>query len=193
MCVDVRPDHKCHKVEERHPGLFGQELLGECERDWGSDPRHLHHRHEACANGSADLVKGACARNDGHGSQVDSILDGGDLLTIYQYSTQFLIGFFAYHKVRDEDLRNLRFERCAVAEQPLENSNQGMAERSADQGAISHHLRDARGEVVAMLAAVMSEPGGQDFLDTSQGTGREHFGAEGVCLELFEVGLPCMC
>lgn len=77
--VDVRANHEADEVEERHPGLLWQEGLRKGERDRGRDPGHLHHRHEAGTNGRADLVEGARAGDDGHGGEVDGVLDRGDL------------------------------------------------------------------------------------------------------------------
>ena len=74
--VDVCTDEECHEVEERHPHVFRQELLGECEGDGGRDPADLHDWHEACTDGGADLVESPCTGNDGHGGKVHCVLDG---------------------------------------------------------------------------------------------------------------------
>ena len=79
MCIDVRPNDEPNEVEERHPSLVGQEGLCERESQRGCDPGDFHDGHEACADGGADLMEGACAGDDGHGGQVDHILDGRDL------------------------------------------------------------------------------------------------------------------
>ena len=42
---------------------------------------------------------------------------------------------------------------------------------------------------MAVLGAVVSEPGGEDFLEGGEGARGEHFGAQRIGLELFEVGL----
>jgi hypothetical protein len=42
---------------------------------------------------------------------------------------------------------------------------------------------------MAMLADIMSQPRGDEFLQGREDTGREHLCAKGVGLELFQVGL----
>lgn len=79
MRIDVRPNHEPDEVEERDPQLVGQEGLREGERERRRDPADFHHGHEAGADGGADLVEGAGAGDDGHGGEVDDVLDGGDL------------------------------------------------------------------------------------------------------------------
>lgn len=79
MSVDVGSDEESDNVEERHPGVFGKELLGESERQRRRDPADLHHGHEAGLNGCADLVQGARAGDDSHRHEVHCILNGRDL------------------------------------------------------------------------------------------------------------------
>lgn len=64
-----------------------------------------------------------------------------------------------------------------------------MAQRGGNEHAVKGHLRDARAEVVAVLSDIVSEPGGEQFLDTREHTGGEHLGAQRVVLQLLEVGL----
>lgn len=77
--VDIRADDEAEEVEERHPGFVGEEGLGEGQGDGRRDPGDLHDGHEAGADGGADLVESAGAGDDGHGGQVDYVLDWGDL------------------------------------------------------------------------------------------------------------------
>ena len=77
--VNVGADHECHDVEERYPSLLGKELLGKRQRDWRSDPADLHDWHEAGPDGGTDLVEGPSSGDDGHGSQIDGVLDGCNL------------------------------------------------------------------------------------------------------------------
>lgn len=67
MRIDVRPDDEADEVEEGHPRLMRQESLREGEGQRGRDPGDFHDRHEAGADGGADLVEGTGARDDGHG------------------------------------------------------------------------------------------------------------------------------
>ena len=64
-----------------------------------------------------------------------------------------------------------------------------MAHGRTDEHSVQRHLWHAGAEVVAVLADIMSEPRGDEFLQRREDTGGEHLCAEGVCLELFEVGL----
>lgn len=75
MRVDVRANHKSNDVEERYPDLLWQKLLRESKGYGGSDPRDLHHGHKAGTNSGADLMEGFGAGNDGHGDEIDGILD----------------------------------------------------------------------------------------------------------------------
>lgn len=64
-----------------------------------------------------------------------------------------------------------------------------MAQGRGDEHAVQRHLRDARAEVVAVLADIVGEPRGQQLLQTREHTGGEHLGAQRVVLQLLEVGL----
>jgi len=79
MRIDVRPNDKSDQIKKRHPNLMRQEGLRERQRNRRGHPRDFHDRHEARAHGGADLVEGARARDQGHGGEVDEVLDGGDL------------------------------------------------------------------------------------------------------------------
>jgi hypothetical protein len=80
--VDVCAYDKSDDVEEGHPSRLGQELLRKSQRDGGDDPADLHDGPEACLDGCAHLVECAGASDQGHGDQVDAVLDGGDLGTL---------------------------------------------------------------------------------------------------------------
>lgn len=73
--VDVGADDKGDDVEERHPRLLGQELLRERQGQRRGDPADLHDRHEAGPDGRAHLVEGPRAGDDGHGDEIDGVLD----------------------------------------------------------------------------------------------------------------------
>lgn len=77
--VDVGSNEETDDVEEWHPGVLREELLGERECERGSDPADFHDGHETGADGCANLMEGARASNDGHRGQVHRVLDGGDL------------------------------------------------------------------------------------------------------------------
>lgn len=78
-CVDVCANDKTDNVEEGNPQLVGEELLGKGQADGGGDPRNLHDLPEADLDGGADLVEGAGSSNQGHGNEVNAVLDGSNL------------------------------------------------------------------------------------------------------------------
>lgn len=94
-----------------------------------------------------------------------------------------------YDQVANENLEDLGLEAGATGEDLLKNADQNVAQRRADEHAVERHLGDARAKVVAMLADIVGDPGGQQLLQTRQHTGGEHLGAQRVGLELAEVGL----
>lgn len=67
---------------------------------------------------------------------------------------------YAYNQVADEDLQNLSLETLASSEDFLQQTDENVAERGADEGAVQGHLGHTRGEVVAVLAAIMGDPRG---------------------------------
>lgn len=74
-------------------------------------------------------------------------------------------------------------------EELLEKPDEEVAERSAHQGAVCSHLGHAGREVVAVLVAVLGEPGGKQLLGAGEGAGGEHLCPQRVFLELLDVGL----
>lgn len=94
-----------------------------------------------------------------------------------------------YDQVADEDLEDLSLQAGATSEDLLKNADEDMAQRGGNEHAVERHLRDARAEVVAMLADIMGEPRGEKFLKTGEHTGGEHLSAQRVLLQLTEIGL----
>jgi len=82
--IDVRPNDESDDVEEGHPRLLRQELLGKRQRDRTAEPSDLHDGHEACSHRGRDLVRCTCAGDKGHGGQIDCVLDWSDLGFICQ-------------------------------------------------------------------------------------------------------------
>lgn len=171
MGVDVGSDEEADDVEERHPGVLGQELLGKGQGQRGGDPADLHDGHEAGLDGGADLVDGAGAGDDGHGGEVDAVLDGGD------------------EQVADEDLQDLGLEAGAAGKDLLQDADEEVAERGADEHAVEEHLGDAGAEVVAVFADVVGDPGGEELLEAGEDAGGEHLGAQRVGLQMLEIEL----
>ena len=171
MGVDIGPDEETENVEERNPGMLGQELLGKRQRQRGGDPADLHDGHEAGLDGGANLVDGARAGDDGHGGEVDAVLDGGD------------------EQVADEDLQNLGLETGAAGKDLLQDADEEMAQGGADEHAVEKHLGDARAEVVAVFADIVGDPGGDELLKAGEDTGGQHLGAQRVGLQMLEIEL----
>lgn len=94
-----------------------------------------------------------------------------------------------YNQVADQDLEDLGLKAGAAGEDLLQDSDEDVAEGRGDEHAVERHLGDARGEVVAMLADIVGQVGGEEFLETREHTRGEHLGAQRVVLELLEVGL----
>lgn len=77
--VDVGADYEGHKVEEGQPCVLGQELLGKGQAERRGDPAHLHHLPEANLDRGLYLVEVLGTRDQGHGDEVDGVLNGGNL------------------------------------------------------------------------------------------------------------------
>lgn len=77
--IDPGADDKGNDVEEWHPCMFWQELLGEGESQRRGYPADLHHWQEAGSDGSPDLVECPCAGDHSHGGEVDGVLNWGNL------------------------------------------------------------------------------------------------------------------
>ena len=89
-----------------------------------------------------------------------------------------------YDQVANKNLQNLRLQALPSTEYLLENADQDVTKRSANEGAVDGHLGHPRGEIVSALAPVMGDPRCEELLETRKSTGCEHLGAEGVGLEL---------
>jgi hypothetical protein len=94
-----------------------------------------------------------------------------------------------YDEVRNEDLEDLCAKAGAAGEDLLQEADQHVAHGSTDESAVGGHLGDARADIVAVLASVVGEPRGKDFLKSGEGAGGEHLGSERIGLELLEVCL----
>lgn len=94
-----------------------------------------------------------------------------------------------YNQVANQDLEDLGLQAGAASEDLLQDSDEDVAEGRGDEHAVQRHLGDARREVVAMLADIVGQVGGEEFLETREHTRGEHLGAQRVVLELLEVGL----
>lgn len=150
--------------------MLGKEVLGKSQRNGRCDPADFHDGHETGAHSGADLMESAGAGNDGHGDQIYRVLNRSN------------------NQIANQDLQNLGFQTRATGKDLLQNSNENVAHGRTDEHSVQRHLWHAGAEVVAVLADIMSEPRGDEFLQRREDTGGEHLCAEGVCLELFEVG-----
>jgi hypothetical protein len=190
MRIDVCTDDESDDVEEWHPGALGQELLSKRQGDWGYDPADLHDWPEARLDCRLHLVEGAGARDEGHGGEVNAILNRCDLRMSATYGRITSCHSGTHNQIASENLQNLRLQALASLEDLLQRANQDVTQGRANQSTVYGHLRHARGEVVARLAPVMRNPRCQEFLQTREGSGREHLGAQWVALQLLEVCLP---
>lgn len=75
MGVDVGANDKGHDVEERYPCVLGQEFLRKGQRDRTGDPADSHDWYETSTDGRTDLVPIARTGDDGHGGQIDGVLN----------------------------------------------------------------------------------------------------------------------
>lgn len=69
-----------------------------------------------------------------------------------------------YNQVADDDLQNLRPQASPTRKDSLEDMNQKVTERRADEGAIDGHLGYAGIDVVTMSAPIFRNIGSQRFL-----------------------------
>lgn len=94
-----------------------------------------------------------------------------------------------YDQIADENLQDLSLQTGATSEDLLENADEDVTQRGGNEHAVQRHLGDARAEVVAVLADIVGEPRGEEFLQTREHTRGEHLGAQRVLLQLAEIGL----
>jgi hypothetical protein len=189
MRIDVGADDETDNVEEGHPSALGQELLGECQRNGRDDPADLHDRPETGLDRRLDLVEGASAGDEGHGDEVNAVLDGRDLRLLATCRGLTAVRVGTYDQIAEENLQDLGLQALAPLEDLLKSANQDVSKGRADQGTVDGHLGDTRGEVVARLAPVVGNPRGQELLETRKGARGQHLGAQWVALQLLEVCL----
>ena len=76
VSVHVEPNDEPHNVEERNPGVLGEELLSKRQRKGRANPADPHDWHETSPDGCADLVVSARTSNHRHRRQINCILNG---------------------------------------------------------------------------------------------------------------------
>ena len=74
--------------------------------------------------------------------------------------------WYTYNQITNSNHSNLGLDARPILEQPLQYLDQEVAHRCRDKCAVDRHLRDAAVEVVAVLAAVLGDPAGEQFLQT---------------------------
>jgi hypothetical protein len=134
-------------------------------------------------------VEGARAGDEGHGNEVDAVLNGRNLDGHGLAANPTLDWSCTHDQVAGKNLQDLGLQTLAALEDFLERADQDVAQGRTDKSAVDGHLGDARGEVVARLAPVMGNPRGKELLQAGEGTRGEHLGAQWVALQLLEVGL----
>lgn len=117
------------------------------------------------------LVEGSSTVDIGEGCKHDNVLQWRD------------------QKVGNEDLEDLGLGGGVAVEDALEEGDEEMAERGRDEGTVGSHLWDTRGEVGSVLWTIFGDDGGEEFLESHERTGSEHFGTKWVVLESLEVDL----
>lgn len=95
----------------------------------------------------------------------------------------------SYDQVANKDLQDLRPQACPSREHLLQDTDQEMSQRRADERSVDCHFGHARAEVMSVLANIMRNPRCKDFLQCCQRSGREHFCAQRIPLELLKIGL----
>ena len=98
-------------------------------------------------------------------------------------------GKLTYDQVAEDDLQDLSLQASPSRKDLLQYLDQEVTQRRADEGAIDRHLRHSRVDVVAVLALVSGDVGGQHFLKGGECAGCEHLCTKRVGLQLAEVGL----
>lgn len=171
LCLGIDPgaNDKGNDVEERHPGMLRQEFLGERQGQGRDDPADLHDGHEACSDGRSDLVEGPGAGDDGHGGEVDCILDRSDLeiargqpcsapkaLCLWMVRT--------YDQIANENLQDLCRQTRPPREHSLQYTDQEVAQWRADESAVHCHLGHSRVDIMAGWTDIFCDPRCQDFL-----------------------------
>ncbi len=63
-----------------------------------------------------------------------------------------------YHKIADKYLENLCFQTCSSRKQPLQDIDQEMPQRCANEGPIDSHFGHPRADVVTVLANILRDP-----------------------------------
>lgn len=87
-----------------------------------------------------------------------------------------------YDQVADKNLQDFSLQAGATSEDLLKNADKDVAQRGGNEHAVERHLGDARAEVVAVLADIVGEPRGEEFLKTREHTRGEHLSAQRVLL-----------
>lgn len=67
-------------------------------------------------------------------------------------------GGITYNEIADNNLHNLGLEAGSATEDLLQKPDEKVTKWCTDKGAVRCHLGNTRGEVVAMLIAILGEP-----------------------------------
>ena len=162
LSIDICANDECDEVEERNPGVLRKELLREGQGQRRCDPADFHDRHEASSHGRPNLMPRTGSSDDSHASQIDGVLNGRNLRErahvskLWQCASAMRV--LSYNEIAGEDLQNLGLQTRATSKELLQDADQDMSHRRADEGTIRRHLRHPRTDVVAMLALIMSKP-----------------------------------
>ena len=163
--INPGANDKGNDIEERHPGMLRQELLGKRQCQWRDDPADFHDGHEAGSDGRSDLVEGPGPSDDGHGGEVDRVLDRSDLkFALGQpYSAPKALSLWMarpYHQIANENLQDLRRQTRPPRKHPLQYTDQEVAQWRADESAVHCHLGHSRVDVMAGWTNIFCDPRG---------------------------------
>lgn len=168
--IDIGSDDETDEVEEWNPGVLGQELLSEGQSQRAGDPADLHDGEETRPDHGLNVLLLPGTGDDRHAGKVDNILDRSN------------------NEVADQDLEDLGTGGSAISESALENINEQVTERGRDEGAVDGHHRHTWGQIAAMLL-IAGDERCKKFLESRQGTGRNHLRLKRVRLEQVQVRL----
>ena len=166
--IDPGADDERNDIEERHPSLLRQEFLGKRQCQGGDNPADFHDWHEAGSDSRSDLVEGPGASDDGHGGEVDCVLDGCNLQLAQcqpcsapkTHKAQRSWMVQTYDQIADEDLHDLRRQTRPPGKHSLQYTDQEVAQRRADESSVHCHLGHSRIDVMAGWTDVFCDPRG---------------------------------
>ena len=110
-------------------------------------------------------MEGPGAGDDGHGGEVNGVLDGCDLriapcqpCSAPKVSCSWMVQ--TYDQIADENLHDLCCQTSPSRKHPLQYADQEVAQWRADEGAVRCHFGHAGVDIMAGWADIFCDPGG---------------------------------